>query len=368
MTTRFTPDGRPAWIGSLPIRDHQKAIRLVDRYSPEIPIWIQLPAYAAEGMLAQFAGPLPGLVREGDRMFIDAGAEDFDQQVLEFFEESMAVAEGAVSLADSRFALDRATAPGFFELLAYLDRRNVLPAAVKGQVTGPFTFATGINDAGGRAIFYNDTLREAAVTAIALNARWQTEQLKKYGVPVILFLDEPGLAGFGSSAFISVTGADVAACLEPVIREIHSAGGLAGVHVCANTDWSLMLDASLDIISFDAYSFFDKFLLYPDGIRNFLNRGGILAWGIVPTGDPEQVRRETTDTLFTRLEADMARLAELGVDPAVVAAQSLITPSCGVGSLPAADAVRVIEMTREISDRIRIRFNEKSDVDGPATR
>jgi hypothetical protein len=353
MTTTFTPDGLPAWIGSLPIDDHAAAIALVDKYSPEIPIWIQLPAFAAEGMLAQFADPLPGLAREGGRMFIDAGADDFDQQVLEFFEASMGVAEGTVSLADSRFALDRETAPGFFQLLAYLDRRTAPPAAVKGQVTGPFTFATGINDADGRAIFYHDTLREAAVTCIALNARWQTEQLKKYGVPVILFLDEPGLAGFGSSAFISVTSADVAACLEPVIQEIHTAGGLAGVHVCANTDWSLMFEASLDIISFDAYSFFDKFLLYPDRIRGFFRRGGILAWGIVPTADPEQVRRETPDTLTARLESQIAQVAALGIDPAVVAAQSLITPSCGVGSLPLADAVRVIDMTREISDRFR---------------
>jgi hypothetical protein len=353
MTTRFTPGGRPAWIGSLPINDHGEAIRLVDKYSPEIPIWIQLPAFAAEGMLAQFAGSLPGLAREGGRMFIDAGADHFDQQVLEFFEASMGVAEGTVSLADSRFALDRTTAPGFFQLLAYLDRRTAPPAAVKGQVTGPFTFATGINDADGRAIFYHDTLREAAVTCIALNARWQTERLKKYGVPVILFLDEPGLAGFGSSAFISVTSVDVAACLEPVIQEIHAAGGLAGVHVCANTDWSLMFEASLDIISFDAYSFFDKFLLYPDRIREFFRRGGILAWGIVPTADPEQVRRETPDTLTVLLESQIAQVAALGIDPAVVAAQSLITPSCGVGSLPLADAVRVIDMTREISDRFR---------------
>lgn len=353
MTTRFTPDGRAAWIGSLPIKDHREAIRLVDRYSPEIPIWVQLPAFAAEGMLAQFAGPLPGLVQESDRMFIDAGAEDFDQQVLEFFEASMGVADGTVPLADSRFALDRVSAPGFFEMLAYLDRRTTPPAAIKGQVTGPFTFATGIADADGRAIFYHDTLREAAVTCIALNARWQAEQLKKYGAPVIIFLDEPGLAGFGSSAFISVTSADVAACLEPVIREIHGVGGLAGIHVCANTDWSLVFDSPVDIISFDAYSFFDKFLLYPQKITAFIRRGGILAWGIVPTGDPEWVGLENPDTLLARLNGYMRQIAALGIDPAVIAAQSLITPSCGTGSLPLADAVRVIDMTREISDRIR---------------
>ena len=33
-------------------------------------------------------------------------------------------------------------------------------------------------------------------------------------------------------------------------------GGLVGVHVCANTDWSLVLDSSADIVSFDAYALF----------------------------------------------------------------------------------------------------------------
>ncbi len=353
MISAFKPFGLSAWIGSLPTDDHAAAIELVDRYSPDIPVWIQLPAFAAEGMLVQFAGPLPGLVRDGGRMFIDAGAAGFDQELLGFFESYMEITGGKTFLADSRFALDRRSGPGFFELLAYLDRRKTPPAAVKGQVTGPFTFATGIVDADGRAIFYHDALRDAAVTCIAMNARWQTEQLRSYGAPVILFLDEPGLAGFGSSAFISVTNADIAACLEPVIREIHAAGGLAGIHVCANTDWSLILDSSADIVSFDAYSFFDKFMLYPDKIRGFVQRGGILAWGIVPTGDPEWVRRENPDTLLARLENHMQQIAALGVDPAVVAAQSLITPSCGTGSLALVDAIRVIEMTQEISVRIR---------------
>jgi hypothetical protein len=47
------------------------------------------------------------------------------------------------------------------------------PVAVKGQVTGPITFCTGVKDQDDRAIFYDDTLRDAAVKHLALNARWQ---------------------------------------------------------------------------------------------------------------------------------------------------------------------------------------------------
>ena len=44
--------------------------------------------------------------------------------------------------------------------MAAMDRS---PVAVKGQVTGPITFCTGIADEQRRAIFYNEQVRDAAV-------------------------------------------------------------------------------------------------------------------------------------------------------------------------------------------------------------
>ena len=249
-------------------------------------------------------------------------------------------------------------APGFYEFLRYLDSNEKQPRAIKGQVTGPFTFSTSVKDQNGRAIFYHGQLRDVSVKCIAMKAQWQANQLKRYGVPVIIFLDEPGLAGFGTSAFISVSKEDIALCLEEVIAAVHEEGALAGIHVCANTDWTLVLDSSADIVSFDAYSFFDKFILYGEQIRKFMKRGGILAWGIVPTGNISWINQESTESLFNKWLEQVQQIEKLKISQREIVAQSLITPSCGTGSLPLDHAKKVIQMTRDISIKIQKEFSK----------
>ena len=353
MKPNFLPNALPAWIGSLPLQDHDQAIRLMIEYTPEIPIWIQLPHNRNEGMVEQFAPGMPGLDVSDEKLIIDSSTERFDEELLSFYEEYMAVTEGQMDIESSRFSLSDTVAPGFH---AFMGENNGLiksPVAVKGQVTGPFTFSTGLVDERGRAIFYNDQLRDVAIKLIAMKARWQVRQLKKFGVPVIIFLDEPALAGFGSSAFISVSREEVDAALEEVMVAVHEEGGLTGVHVCANSEWSIILESSADIVSFDAYSYFDKFAIYANQVRDFMNKGGLLAWGIVPTGDPEVIEKESTDSLYNLWEECAAKIVDMGIDREKMVAQSLITPSCGTGSLSLPQAEKVIRMNREVSIRIR---------------
>ena len=138
------------------------------------------------------------------------------------------------------------------------------------------------------------------VQGLALKSAWQVRFLKETGLPVIVFIDEPALAGLGSSSFISISQDDIAQDLAQVSDAIQQAGGLSGVHVCANTEWDLLLTSNIDILSFDAYSFFDRFITCRDNIHSFIGRGGILAWGIVPTSDKEIISAETTDSLVAK--------------------------------------------------------------------
>jgi len=356
MKGEFKPSALPALIGSLPMDDHPDAVALMGEYTPEIPLWIQLPHFPAEGMMAQFLPGMPGVRRDGEKLYIDTANDSFESELLRFFEDYMAVTGETQDIAASRFALTEDTAPGFSEFMRYLNNRQKPPVAIKAQITGPFTFATGVVDDAGRAIFYDDQLRDAAVKLIAMKARWQVKQLKKFGVPVIVFLDEPGLAGFGSSAFISISRADVDQCLAEVIAAIHAEGGLAGIHVCANSEWSIVLDSGADIASFDAYSFFDKFILYADAVKQFIADGGILAWGIVPTSDSTMLEKETVSSLQDLWESELRQVEALGVDRSAIFEKSLITPSCGTGSLSFANARRVLELTRALSDKIREKF------------
>jgi len=349
----FQANGLPALIGSLPMDNHAEAIKLVFRYTPEIPLWVQLPVYKEEGMIAQFLPGLPGLTIEKERAYIDTSTGGFGKDLLKFYEDYMAVTEGEVDLSKSRFVLTEDTAGGFFEFMKQLKVVSVPPIAVKGQITGPVTFCTVMNDQDGKAIFYDEQIRDVAVKRLAQKARWQVRELSKFGVPVIIFFDEPVLAGIGSSAFISITNDEVAKCFNEVIEAVHSEGGIAGIHVCANTDWSLVLGSSADIVSFDAYSFFDRFILYSDHIRKFVESGRTLAWGIVPTSNAEDIEKETVDSLVIKWEAKVRELESLGFDRSKILSQSLITPSCGTGSLSLENAKKVLRLTREVSDILR---------------
>ena len=114
MAKDFKPGCLPTLIGSLPLEDHDEALKLILDATPEIPIWAQLPIFKKEGMIAQFLPGMPGLAVDGEKVCIDTDRDDFDASILNFYEEYMAVDEGTRSLADSRFALSPETARGFF--------------------------------------------------------------------------------------------------------------------------------------------------------------------------------------------------------------------------------------------------------------
>jgi hypothetical protein len=172
-------------------------------------------------------------------------------------------------------------------------------------------------------------------------------------VPAIIFFDDPGLVGFGTSTYISISREMVTTALAEVIEAAHSAGGLVGVHVCANADWSLLLESQADIISFDAYSFFDRFILFDAQLKSFLTAGGILAWGIVPTGNTDDIDKESVDSLYERWLEQLDAVERMGVPRQTILSQSFITPSCGTGTLSLAHATKVLELTRDLSVKIR---------------
>jgi len=353
MVERFQPKGLPVLIGSLPFAEHEQALKLVLDYTPEIPLWVQLPVHRKEGMVAQFMAGMPGLCATPDGGFIDTAQAGFDGDLIDFYEDYLAVMEGSIDLYDSRFLLNEDSARGFFVFVESLKLLSAPPVAVKGQVTGPFTFCTGILDQNKKAIIYDEQIKDAAVKLLALKSRWQVRQLSRLGCPVIIFFDEPALAGFGSSEFISISRDAIIHNLEEVIAAVHAEGGLAGVHVCANTDWSLILDSAADIVSFDAYSYFERFILYKNNVKKFLNAGKIIAWGIVPTLEVENLENETTESLINQWEEKAAQLEKLGIDSNQLISQSLITPSCGAGSLSTELAIKVLRLTREVSAQIR---------------
>lgn len=346
----FKANALPLLIGSLPLDNHKQATRLVLEHTPDIPLWVQLPVYKEEGMISQFIHGLPGFTEKSNKNILDTSKQDFDKELTAFFEEYLLVSESGSDISASRFALSGKRGKGFFEFLKQVDEKKTCFTALKGQVTGPITFGTAVKDELNKDIFYNDELKEAAVIKLAMNAKWQAKEFSKRGAVPVIFIDEPALAGFGTSAYITITKEDVIQSIEQIVKEIHSQNGLAGVHVCANTEWDMLLRSKIDIISFDAFSFFDRFILYPEIIKDYLSKGKIIAWGIVPTAKAEVIAEQTIKGLVKLLHDQMDELSsKTGVDKDTIISQSFITPSCGTGSLDLDSAIQVLKLTRDVS-------------------
>jgi methionine synthase II (cobalamin-independent) len=336
----------PTLVGSFP---HTEPARLLDqilnRFS-ELPAWPQMPARDwRESMYVQYSEGLPGAVVNSQEQKIHFQADGgFPNRLEEFYQ---AVVEENVE----HFAITPDYALGLHQ---FLDRVQGLgakrPNWVKGQVTGPFSFAMTVTDSNKRAMAYDPELYEVAVQGMAMKARWVARRLMQVAERALVVLDEPYLCSFGS-AFVNVEKNDVITAIDGCVTAIHKEGALAGLHCCGNTDWSLVLSTGVDVVNFDAFEFFQGLSLYPTELRSFLERGGTLSWGIVPSsGAPENLDAQV---LLSKLKDRIEQLVAKGIDRRLLYRQALLTPSCGLGTQSVDRSDRVLDVLVELSALVR---------------
>jgi len=331
-------------IGSFPHQDEKEVFRLILKNFPEIPFWPQLPKRSfLESMVVQYSEGFPSLrwdERE-QRVWVNT-AQGFDKEIEEFYKR---LEEDQIEL----FQITEGFAKGlriFEDLTSEGYRKNI--KYIKGQITGPITFGLALADQEKKPIFYDPTLRDILVKHLSLKARWMEKRFNDLlpGIKTILFFDEPSLSSFGS-AFSSLNREEVILSLNECLRAIK---GLKGIHCCGNTDWSVLLSTEIDILSFDAYGYLETLSLYPKELSAFLERGGILAWGIVPTS--EAVLKENAQSLVKRFKEGVETLSKKGIDQALLQ-RAIITPSCGTASLSVPLSEKVCRLTAEVSQRLR---------------
>ena len=334
-------------IGSVPFTDPEETVALVLETLPQIPYWPQMVQLGyLEEMAAQAARGLPGLkVDEVNRSVAMDPDLPREEALAQFYE---VVLSGDLT----PFAFEEQDAQGFFALLAAVASQGSPCPALKGQLSGPVTFAGVVKDAGGKPILYDRELTQAVCAGLARKVAWQAEKFRELGKAPIVFLDEPFLTGFGS-AYLPISKDEVTEILTQTLEEARGAAAgpvTLGIHCCGNTDWSLLLNAPIDILSFDSHGFFESLRLYDRALSDYLARGGWLAWGLVPTN--EDFQHETPDTLWRRFQAQVTQLAEdvhWGLKE--ILTQSLLTPACGTGYMSQEDARRVLTTLKELGIR-----------------
>lgn len=340
-------------VGSLPYKNPSEALDLIFECFREIPFWPQLAAAdRREDMIIQYNQGVPGIKfnDKEEKYYCDTQSDEFFSELEEFFLDYESVVNEKDKSNLSKYAI---TEPYSCSIAPFLERLKGSKFA-KGHVTGPFTWGTSLCDSECKCSFYDETYREVLVKAITLKAVWQIEEFKKHspGVKPVIFLDEPVLSQYGTSAFVTVQREDIENAISEIAQVIRAFGGLCAVHCCGKADWSLLIDSNVDIINFDGYAYSKSLCLYSNELKSFLKKGGYLAWGMVPTLDKTALENADAESLTKLFEKSVSYLTEKGIEQNLIIKQSFLTPSCGAGGLNIELAQKAMRLTSELSKRL----------------
>ncbi|MCM8783226.1 MAG: hypothetical protein NC818_00380 [Candidatus Omnitrophica bacterium] len=332
-------------IGSLGHVNYQEAVSFVLDLFPEIPFWVQLPQRCfRENMYVQFSEGIPGIVvkEEERKVYVDT------RKITE--EDLSNIYEHYLGGKNDFFGISKEYAEGFYEFIEQLRAKKISCSFLKGQIIGPISFMLTVTDDSKKPLIYQEQIADSILKILTMKARWQVRRLKEIAQRVIIFVDEPYLVSLGSG-YVNLDFRDVLKNLDEMIEGIRQENALVGIHCCGNTDWGLLTQTKTDIISFDAYNFSESILVYSEAINIFMKRGGVIAWGIVPTDS--DVEKLSSKELFKKFMETVEILVSKGLNRELIYKQSIITPGCGLGSFSSEKGEVVLRATCELSRKLR---------------
>lgn len=325
-------------IGSVPHTDPADACELILR-TFDIPFWPQLPKISfKESMIAQYSEGMPNvrINEQGQSIRIDRAASDEIDRFYESWTE------------ETKIAMSDDYARGLHAFLRRIRGRRF--RCLKGHITGPVTFTLGLKDSDGKLVFYDEELREISLMVLKAKARWQIDLLRQHADDVILFVDEPILSALGSSSYLGISNDEVRRLLEEITSSIRQAGAMPGIHCCGRADWSVPLHCGTGILSFDSFEYFDSIAIYADEVRAFLEAGGYLAWGMVPTSDA--ISDIDDIALISAMEGYLETLASF-VPRELLLSRILLTPACGTGTRTVEETIKAFQLLIRLKEGLR---------------
>lgn len=345
-------------IGSLPHNDLTKAMNVVKKDFPQIPFFPQLKNINKnEDMIIQFLEGLPSfLPSKLENFTIDSDSEEFFEDLETFFTDYEKITSENNAEILEHYGISKDFSSSFEEFENII--KTTKPQFAKGQIVGPFTLATTLQDNNGKAVIYDETLKDIIVKLLSLKALWQIKRIKKANPDTtpIIFMDEPSISQLGTSAYMTISEAEVIQMLKEISDIIKANGGISAIHCCGKCDWSIPMKAKIELLNPDAYTFAENFSIYYKMIENHLLSGGKIAWGLIPTLDVDALKGTTLKNLIEKFEQAVKYLTNKRIDEKLIIDNSLITSSCGAGSLSIENAERAMDLVSELSKELKARL------------
>ena len=330
---------------AMAVMPHTDVDRALDvALSMDIPFWPQLPNYSYyEDMYVQAAEHFPGILLDVNNRTLKFSMDKFImelEEILEHFDDpSWFDISESYSVVYHRFlSMDLSDRP-----------------AIRGQLEGPVSFGFNILDQNERPILFDDTIRSFMLEFMAKRINVQLNRLKTLNQNAFMFVDEPGL----QYLFSALAGYNDLKAKEDLDLFFSMIDRPRGIHLCGNPDWDFLLGLNLDVLSLDIYTNAEIFSLYAASIKRFLENGGVIVWGIVPTGF-ESFEKEDINSLTARLENVWHILGKKGIDIPYMLKRSMLSPATCCLVNP--DKERTVEKAFSSVQKLSVILREKYDI------
>ena len=328
---------------AMAVMPHKDADRALDlALSMDIPFWPQLPRISYyEDMYVQAAEHFPGILLDLENQTLRFSMDNFINE----FEDTMARFD-----EPEYFDISRDYSVVYHKFLGMdLSHRP----AIRGQLEGPISFGLNVLDQDKRPILFEDTIRPFMFEFMSKRINVQLKRLQQMNPNAFMFVDEPGL----QFLFSALSGYDSTQAKSDMEHFFSMVQRPSGIHLCGNPDWDFLLNLDLDILSLDIYQNGEVFSSYWKSIKNFLDRGGVIVWGVVPTNF-EPFEAENIRSLETRLTGVWDFLSGKGIDREFLLSRSLLSPAtcCLVNPDGETTVEKAFSVVNELSLRLRDRY------------
>ncbi len=326
-------------MGVMPHKDVKHALELA--MSVDVPYWPQLPLYSYyEDMYVQASENFPGIFVDFERRLVRHSAEKFLDEL-----------DYALSHLDDSSFLD--ISPKYSEVYQLFLQKDLSEfPAIRGQMEGPVSLGFNVLDDNDRPIIFDDTVRQVLLDFLAKRVNVQLARLKEKNPNAFMFVDEPGM----QFIFSAMSGYGDQAAKRDLEYFFANIDGPRGIHLCGNPDWEFMLNLDIDVLSLDVYTNGEIFVRYAPAIKKFLDRGGVLVWGVVPTNF-EPFLSETVDTLEKGLEGMWSFLEKKGISRELILAQGMLSPATCCLVNP--DGAKTVDKAFHVLDKLSTRMRKK---------
>ncbi|MBP1466912.1 hypothetical protein EYB53_014450 [Candidatus Chloroploca sp. M-50] len=217
------------------------------------------------------------------------------------------------------------------------------------ELTGPVSLALQVVDDHERPLAYDLPLREALCQHTILRANWYFNQLKGVpGLPMVCF-DEPFLDALSSP----LCPLDWEAGTDMLMRTLGELPPTRALCVAGVPNWAAVLALPAEVVFFDAYEHSAGLIQAASAVAGYLDRGGMLGWGIVPH-DEHALGHENAATLVQRFESTVAYLSAAGgINANKIYASAFISTSGRLCHLPSDRAAYAAQLCAEVASKLR---------------